>query len=229
VAQTVLYDFAGTGAQNLSEFQVARQHLRVGTGRTLESVSREFFEQARAGEGQYYDVLSLRFPEAGSEAVALVRAYLIVHRRKKSLPFLVPDGEDLRDYTGRFRRFGHPGETLRGWHVLNFSGRGLGIPDIAVTEGQLPERPTGMPIEIWAWWALEEHILRPVRDRAIERYAACFTPGALEALAVLRQSRELNEGRLSDIYVSDLPNGSLRLLDIWDRRDPEQYRRRFGI
>lgn len=225
----VLYDFAGTHAANLGEFQVTREHLHVPAGGSLESVSRTFFEQARAGEGQYYEVLSLRFPEVGSEAVALVRSYLLVHRRKKSLPFIVPDGGDLRNYTGRFRRFGHPGESLAGWHVLNFSGRGLAIEGAQVSEASLPERPTGMPIETWAWWALEECILRPVHRGRLERVAVCFTPGALEAVAVLRQSRELSEGRLSDIYVSDVPHGPLRLLDIWDRRDPEQYQKRFGI
>lgn len=229
MTQKVLYDFAGTSAANLGEFQVARQHLHVPAGGSLESVSRTFFEQARAGEGQYYQELSLRFPEAGSEAVALVRSYLLAHRRKKSLPFIVPDGGDVRNFTSSFHRFGHPGESLAGWQVLNFSGRGLSIPGAEVSESSLPERPTGMQVETWAWWALEECILRPVHRRKLERVAVCFTPGALEAVAVLRQSRELSEGRLSDIYVSDVPNGPLRLLDIWDRRDAEQYQKRFGI
>jgi hypothetical protein len=224
----LLFDFAGTAAANLGEFQSVRTHLSAAVG-NLESQSRVFFEQARAGEGQFYDVLSLRFTDTGSEAAALLRSYLLVHRRKKSLAFVVPEGPDARDYTRGFCRFGHPGESLEGWFILNFSGRGLEIPGAEVMDQERPERPAGMPVEIWAWWVLEEKILRPVHRRRVDKVAICFTPGALEAAAVLRQSRELNEGRLSHVYVSDSLNGPLRLLDVWDRRDPEEYERRFGI
>lgn len=223
----ILFDFAGTGAANLDKFQRVRQHLSAGA--SLESASRSFFEQARAGEGQFYDVLSLRFTDAGSEAVAIVRSYLLLHQRRKSLAFIVPSGPDSRDYTGSFHRFGHPDESLEGWCILNFSGRGLEIAGADVIEQGLPERPAGMPLEIWAWWVVEESILRATHRRGVEKYAVALTPGALEAASVLRQSRELNEGRLSHIYVSDVPGGPLRLLDVWDRRDPEEYEKRFGI
>ena len=225
----LLFDFAGTAAANLAEFQCVRTHFATAPGGSLESASRVFFEQARAGEGQYYDVLSLRFTDTGSEAVAIVRSYLLAYRRRKSLAFIVPEGPDPRDYTRGFHRFGHPGESLEGWTILNFSGRGLDIPGAEVSDQVRPERPAGMPVEIWAWWVLEEKILRPMHERGIEKYAICLTPGSLEAVAVLRQSRELNEGRLSHIYVSDFLNGPLRLLDVWDRHDPAEYERRFGI
>jgi hypothetical protein len=225
----LLFDFAGTAAANLDDFQCVRTHLSPGPGGSLESASRVFFEQARAGEGQFYDVLSLRFTETGSEAVAIVRSYLLAHRRKKSLAFLVPEGPDARDYTRGFHRFNHPGESLEGWCILNFSGRGLEIPGADVIDQVRPERPAGMPIETWAWWVLEEKVLRPAHQRRADKVAVCLTPSALEAVSVLRQSRELNEGRLSHIYVSDEPGGPLRLLDVWDRRNPEEYERRFGI
>ena len=55
----LLFDFAGTAASNLTDFQCVRTHLSTAPGGSLESASRVFFEHARAGEGQFYDVLSL--------------------------------------------------------------------------------------------------------------------------------------------------------------------------
>jgi hypothetical protein len=50
VEDRLLFDFAGTSASNLGEFQCMRTHVSLAECASLESASRAFFEQARAGE-----------------------------------------------------------------------------------------------------------------------------------------------------------------------------------
>ena len=221
----VLFDFNGAPAPNLPDFQVVREHLFVGPHGTLESASRAFFEDAKRGEGEYFDVLNLRFTDRGSRAAAILRSYHVMHEQKRSLPFVVPDDAHKRDYRAGVHRFDPAGETLEGYLIFDFSGTGLRVEGALVHDCPLPRRPEGMSLEFYGWWVVEEVVLSRSRSLGAERHAVCFGPEALEAAAVLRQSRNLNRGRPSNVYVPDESHGDLRLLRVWDRADAAQRRR----
>jgi hypothetical protein len=87
----------------------------------------------------------------------------------------------------------------------------------------VPPLVEGFRVEDLAW-ALMWHMLDLAAERKLAPFAAYFHQDCLEAAALLRVSRTLNDGRPAQIFIRD-GLGGVRELHVVDRSDPEVIRR----
>jgi hypothetical protein len=107
--------------------------------------------------------------------------------------------------------------------VFNLSGEPLEIEGCRVISWAVPPLVEGFRVEDLAW-ALMWQILDLAAERGLAPFAAYFHPDCLEAAALLRVSRTLNDGRPAQIFIRD-GLGGVRELRVVNRSDPEVIRR----
>ena len=93
----------------------------------------------------------------------------------------------------------------------------------AALRNAVPPLVEGFRVEDLAW-ALMWQILDLAAERRLAPFAAYFHPDCLEAAALLRVSRTLNDGRPAQIFIRD-GLGGVRELRVVNRSDPELIRR----
>jgi len=84
----------------------------------------------------------------------------------------------------------------------------------------------GLRVEDVAW-ALMWRMLDTIAEKGLRQFAAHLHPDCLEAAALLRVSRTLNDGRPARIFIRD-GLGGVRELQVVNRSDPEVIRRVLG-
>jgi hypothetical protein len=227
----LLLDYRIASHTPVAGYQLVPQ--RVLTSRSswsqLESLSEgEFWENRRVYESHFDQVPRYLFDRRGFFACALMRSFVIARGEAGALDFLVPNDDAPGSAPlGRFRRFGRGKELPAGITIFNLSGEPLEIEGARVISWAVPPLVEGFRVEDLAW-ALMWHILDLAAERSLSPFAAYFHQDCLEAAALLRVSRTLNDGRPARIFIRD-GVGGVRELKVVDRSDPEQIRRVLGI
>lgn len=219
----LLLDYRISSHTPVAGYQLVPQ--RVLTSRSswsqLESLAEgEFWENRRVYENQFEQVPRYLFDRRGFFACALLRSFVRARGETGALDFLVPN-DDAPGATplARFRRFGHGKELPAGITVFNLSGEELEIEGARVISWAVPPLVEGFRVEDLAW-ALMWHILELSVERRLQPFAAYFHQDCLEAAALLRVSRTLNDGRPAQIFIRD-GLGGVRELRVVNRGDPE--------
>jgi hypothetical protein len=222
----LLLDYRIASDMPVAGYQLVPQ--RVLTSRSswgqLESLAEgEFWENRRIYEKQFEQVPRYLFDRRGFFACALMRSFVVARGDAGALDFLVPNDETARPGPlARFRRFGRDKQLPPGITVFNLSGEALEIEGARVVSWAAPPLVEGYRIEDLAW-ALMWRMLDTVAERGLESFAAYFHPDCLEAAALLRVSRTLNDGRPAQIFIRD-GLGGVRELRVVNRSDPEVIR-----
>src|SRR5262245_33948501 len=223
----LLLDYRITSQTPVSGYQLVPQ--RVLTSRSswsqLESLAEgEFWENRRVYENQFDQVPRYLFDRRGFFACALMRSFVVARGETGALDFLVSN-DDAPGATplARFRRFGRGKELPPGLTVFNLSGETLELDGVRVVSWAVPPLVEGFRVEDLAW-ALMWHMLDLAAERSLSPFAAYFHPDCLEAAALLRVSRTLNDGRPARIFIRD-GLGGVRELRVVNRSDPDVIRR----
>jgi hypothetical protein len=223
----LLLDYRIASHTPVAGYQLVPQ--RVLTSRSswsqLESLAEgEFWENRRVYESHFDQVPRYLFDRRGFFACALMRSFVIARGEAGALDFLVPnDDAPGAAPLARFRRFGRGKELPAGITVFNLSGEPLEIEGARVISWAVPPLVEGFRVEDLAW-ALMWHVLDLVAERSLAPFAAHFHQDCLEAAALLRCSRTLNDGRPARIFIRD-GLGGVRELRVVNRNDPEVIRR----
>jgi hypothetical protein len=225
----LLLDYRIASHTPVAGYQLVPQ--RVLTSRSswsqLESLAEaEFWENRRVYENQFDQVPRYLFDRKGFFACALMRSF-VVARDGRALDFLVPNDDGARpDPLARFRRFQGDKELPAGITIFNLSGESLEIEGARVISWSVPPLVDGLRIEDLAW-ALMWRMLDTVAERDLTPFAAYFHQDCLEAAALIRVSRTLNDGRPAQIFIRD-GVGGVRELAVVNRCDPAVIGRVLG-
>jgi hypothetical protein len=223
----LLLDYRIASHTPVAGYQLMPQ--RVLTSRSswsqLESLAEaEFWENRRVYENQFDQVPRYLFDRRGFFACALMRCFVVGRGGGGALDFLVPNDDGARpDPLGRFRRFGGDKELPAGLTIFNLSGETLEIEGARVISWNVPPLVDGLRIEDLAW-ALMWRMLDTVAERGLTPFAAYFHQDCLEAAALIRVSRTLNDGRPAQIFIRD-GVGGVRELRVVNRADPSVIER----
>jgi len=218
----LLLDYRAASQMPVAGYQLVSQ--RVLTSRSswgqLEGLAEaEFWENRRIYEGHFDQVPRYLFDRRGFFACALLRSFLVARGGDGALDFLVPNDDGAgRAPLARYRRFGAGKELPAGVTVFNLSGEALEIEGARVIAWNVPPIVEGLRIEDVAW-ALMWRMLETVAERGLTPFAAYFAQDCLEAAALLRVSRTLNDGRPARIFIRD-GVGGVRELRVVNRADP---------
>jgi|SRR5262245_1756930 len=226
----LLLDYRITSHTPVVGYQLATQ--RVITARSawseLERLAEaEFWENRRVYESHFDQVPRYLFDRRGFFACALLRSFVVARGESGALDFLVPnDDAPGAGSLARFRRFGHGKDLPAGITIFNLSGEPLELEGARVISWPVPPLVEGLRVEDVAW-ALMWRMLDTIAEKGLRQFAAHLHPDCLEAAALLRVSRTLNDGRPARIFIRD-GLGGVRELQVVNRSDPEVIRRVLG-
>ena len=225
-----LLDFRRNSTTPIPGYQLVKESL-VGENRrwdSLEESAAQCFDENRRYFEAHDIVPSYLFDSKSFWSCCIIRSYYLAFGRRRGLDFLVPnETPDAAAGEGLFRIFGGSRVLPEGLAVFNLSGGRLELGSVPVVNWQIPALVPDVRLEPYCW-AIMEQLLEEAKRRNLDTYAAYFGDDTFEPNALIRSSRELNEGNLSRVFIRD-GHGGVREMRVLNRWDPEERARHLGV